>query len=333
MHAVIGSGLAKTFVKKRTVPELLKHPFRRAERIHALRGVSLEVREGEIFGLLGPNGAGKTTLLKILSCLVLPDAGEARVGGEDVRNEARVKPKIGLVNSDERSFYWRLSGRENLRFFATLYDVEPSRSESRIAELLGKVDMARAGDRRFADYSSGMKQRLAVARALLHDPPILFMYEPTRSLDPAASRSLREFIDTELRHRDGKTILLATHNLREAEVLCDRVAILAGGRIRQVGTVPEVRRWGLSERRVRLEVDRWRSDVTGPFRVVSDEPADGSGRRIVISLQDGARLNDVLEAILGAGVSLRSFDGVEPDLEEAFSRILGAERDVPENAP
>lgn len=324
--AVLGTGLEKTFVKKRTVPELVKHPFRRAERVRALRGVDLEVREGEIFGLLGPNGAGKTTLLKILSCLVLPDAGEARVGGEDVRAENRVKPRIGLVHSDERSFYWRLSGRENLRFFATLYDVAPARAERRIEELLGKVDMADAGDRRFAEYSSGMKQRLAIARALLHDPPILFMDEPTRSLDPASSLALRAFIDEELRRRDGKTILLATHNLREAEALCDRLAILVKGRIRQVGTVHEVRRWGLDARHLRVEVDAWPGEVAGPFRVVEDRATDGGGRRLVLSMEEGARLNDVLAALLGAGVSLRSCDPVEPDLEEAFARILDAER-------
>jgi ABC-2 type transport system ATP-binding protein len=332
-HAVEGRGLAKTFVKKRTVPELLKHPFRRAGRIRALESVDLQVREGEIFGLLGPNGAGKTTLLKILSCLVLPDEGEARVGGVDVRNAERVKPRIGLVNSDERSFYWRLSGRENLRFFATLYDVAPRDRESRIEELLEKVQMADAGDRRFADYSSGMKQRLAVARALLHDPPILFMDEPTRSLDPASSLALRGFIDGELRRRDGKTILLATHNLREAEALCDRLAILVGGRIREVGSVSQVRRWGLSERLLRVEVERWPPGTAGPFRAVSDEPADGSGRRVVLSLHEGASLNDVLTGLIGAGVVLRSCDRVEPDLEEAFSRILGADADPEREAP
>jgi ABC-2 type transport system ATP-binding protein len=320
--AVLGTGLRKTFVKKRTVSELVKHPFRRAERIHALSGVDLEIREGEIFGLLGPNGAGKTTLLKILSCLVLPDAGEARVGGEDVRAENRVKPKIGLVHSDERSFYWRLSGRENLRFFATLYDVPRSRAEGRIEDLLGKVDMTEAGDRRFADYSSGMKQRLAIARALLHDPPILFMDEPTRSLDPSSSLALRTFIDEELRRRDGKTILLATHNLREAEALCDRLAILVKGSIRQVGTVHEVRRWGLDERRLRVEVDAWPEQVPGPFRVVEDRPIDAAGRRLVLALHEGACLNDVLACLLAAKVSLRSCESVEPDLEEAFARIL-----------
>jgi len=316
--------IEKTFVNKRTVGELVKHPFRRAERIQALRGVDLHVQNGEIFGLLGPNGAGKTTLLKILSCLVLPDRGRAVVAGEDVVNEGKVKPKIGLVHTDERSFYWRLSGRENLDFFSQLYDVPRKRSKARINELLERVDMVEPADRRFADYSSGMKQRLAIARALLHDPPILLMDEPTRSLDPASAMALRIFIRDELKARDGKTVLLATHNLREAETMCDRVAILVKGKVREIGTVEEVRRWGINDRRFRLEVASWPAELSGPFRVVSDEPLNGI-RRVTVALDGDARLDDVLRLLLSAGAVVHACDRVEPDLEDAFSRILQSE--------
>jgi ABC-2 type transport system ATP-binding protein len=314
----------KTFVKKRSVNDLVRHPFRRAERIRALRGVDLHVQTGEIFGLLGPNGAGKTTLLKIMSCLVLPDRGRAVVGGEDVVHEGKVKPKIGLVHTDERSFYWRLSGRENLDFFSRLYDVPRRRAKPRIRELLERVDMVEAADRRFADYSSGMKQRLAIARALLHDPPILLMDEPTRSLDPASAMALRAFIRDELKTRDGKTVLLATHNLREAETLCDRVAILVKGKVRQIGSVQEVRRWGVHERRFRLEVGNWPIGLAGPFRVVTEEPLNGI-RRVTIALDPDARLDDVLRLLLSAGGVVHACDRLEPDLEDAFSRILESE--------
>ena len=316
--------IEKTFVKKRTVSELVNHPFRRAERIQALRGVDLHVQKSEIFGLLGPNGAGKTTLLKILSCLVLPDRGRAVVAGEDVVNEGKVKPKIGLVHTDERSFYWRLSGRENLDFFSQLYDVPRKRSKARINELLERVDMVEAADRRFADYSSGMKQRLAIARALLHDPPILLMDEPTRSLDPASAAALRTFIRDEVKARDGKTVLLATHNLREAETMCDRVAILVKGKVREIGTVEEVRRWGINDRRFRLEVASWPAELSGPFHVVSDEPLNGI-RRVTVALDGDARLDDVLRLLLSAGAVVHACDRVEPDLEDAFSRILQSE--------
>lgn len=326
-HVVEASQVVKTFVKKRPVNELVRHPFRRAERVRALRGVDLRVRAGEIFGLLGPNGAGKTTLLKILSCLVLPDSGRAVIGGEDTVHEGRVKPKIGLVHSDERSFYWRLSGRENLRFFSHLYDVPRRKMGARIDELLRRVGMLEDADRRFADYSSGMKQRLAVARALLHDPPILLMDEPTRSLDPASAMSLRSFVREELNGRDGKTVLLATHNLHEAETLCDRVAILVRGKIRRIGTVDEVRRWDVDERRFRLEVDRWPPGFRGPCRVLSEEQGEGL-RRVTIALDRDGRLDGVLRALLDSGSAVHACDRIEPDLEEAFSRILEEETEA-----
>ena len=213
--AIEGHGLEKSFVKKRGFREMLRRPFAKAERVEALRGVDLRVRQGEIFALLGPNGAGKTTLLKIFSSLILPDAGQAKVAGHDTIHENLVKRRLGLVNSDERSFYWRLTARQNLRFFARLYDVPGKRIDSRIDELLARVDMADAADRQFSGYSSGMKQRIAIARALLHDPEVLLMDEPTSSLDPASARRLRQFILDELNGRDGKTVVLASHNLRE----------------------------------------------------------------------------------------------------------------------
>jgi ABC-2 type transport system ATP-binding protein len=150
------------------------------------------------------------------------------------------------------------------------------------------------------------------------------MDEPTRSLDPSSAMALRAFIRDELKRRDGKTILLATHNLREAETLCDRVAILVKGKVRQIGTVQEVRRWGVDERRFRLEVGSWPEELTGPFRVVSDEPLNGI-RRMTIALDPDARLDDVLRLLLSASVVLHACDRIEPDLEEAFSRITESE--------
>lgn len=323
-YAIEGFQLEKSFAKRRSLRELVTHPFRPGEPVHALSGVDLHVRTGEIFGLLGPNGAGKTTLVKILSCLVLPDRGRAVIDGIDVRHENKVKPRIGLVHSDERSFYWRLSARQNLRFFARLYDVPGPAIEQRINVLLNRVDLEAAADRPFSGYSSGMKQRLAIARALLHDPPILLMDEPTRSLDPASSLAIRAFIRDELKERDRKTILLATHNLHEAETLCDRIAILVSGTVRQIGTVAEVRRWGIDERQFRIEGSGIPDDVTGPFRVVSNDRINGH-RRLVIVLDGDGRLNDVLAALMSQGALIHACDRIEPDLEEAFARLLAAE--------
>jgi ABC-2 type transport system ATP-binding protein len=303
---------------------LIASPLRRGEPIHALRGVDLRVDRGEILGILGPNGAGKTTLIKILSCLILPDRGSVRIDGTDTADENRVKRKIGLVHSDERSFYWRLTARDNLRFFARLYDLPGPRIDARIDELLRVVDMGEAADRPFSGYSSGMKQRIGIARALLHDPPILLMDEPTRSLDPVSSAELRRFLREELRDRHGKTILLATHDLAEAEVLADRVAILVQGRVRQIGSVDEVRGWGGQGREFLLELEPAPGRLEGPFRVVSDETR--AGRRTVrVVLHDGAELNDLLRPMIEGGIAIARCDRIEPDLESAFARALRLE--------
>jgi len=323
-HAVEAQQLEKRFTRKRSIRELLLHPFQKAEVVEALQGVDLSIREGEIFGLLGPNGAGKTTLLKILSCLVLPDAGTATIGGHPTSREQMVKPLIGLVHSDERSFYWRLTGRQNMNFFSTLYDVPGRDRDARIEELLRKVDMVEAADRQFADYSSGMKQRMAIARAMLHDPPILLMDEPTRSLDPAAALSLRRFIQDELSGRHRKTIVLATHNLHEAEALCSRIAILMKGKVRQVGTVEEVRRWGLDTRNYEMEVDRWPAAAAQRFTVLSDRPWE-DGRRVRVALTGEDGLNPMLAFLMEQGVTLWNCSQVDADLEGAFARILEAE--------
>ena len=228
--AILAERLSKVYVKRRSLPEIAARPFRRAERITALAGLSLETRAGEIFGILGPNGAGKTTFLKILAGLILPTAGRALVGGIDVaRHDQAVKRSIGFVTSDERSFYWRLTGLENLEFFGRLYGLSAAQARSIVRSILQVMEMEALADRQFMSYSTGMKQRLAIARALLHDPPVLCLDEPTRSLDPIAAKHLRRFVIERLNRERGKTVLLATHNLQEAEEMCGRLVVLDRG--------------------------------------------------------------------------------------------------------
>jgi ABC-2 type transport system ATP-binding protein len=181
--------------------------------------------------------------------------------------------------------------------------------------------MSDAADRPFSGYSSGMKQRIAIARAMLHDPPILLMDEPTRSLDPAAARALRTYVRDELNQGEGKTILIATHNLHEAEEIADRVAIVAKGKVQQIGTVTEVRRWGVQERRFQLVLASAPGPLDGPFRVLSEHTENGT-RIVTVALDDGADLDEMLRALLSAGVTIRACDRAEPDLEDAFARIL-----------
>jgi ABC-2 type transport system ATP-binding protein len=227
----------------------------RQEDFTAVEQVTLSVKEGELFGLLGPNGAGKTTLVKMLSTLILPSEGQARVAGYDVVTDAEaIRQVVGLINAEERSFFWRLSGRENLRFFAGLHNLFGSVADARIDELLHLVGLTEHGDKRFMGYSSGMRQKLSVARGLLSLPPLIFMDEPTRSLDPVSARELRQFIRNVLVDQMGRTVLLVTHRLEEAETLCDRVAIMNQARIISCGPVDEIKRQIAVRQRYHLKV-------------------------------------------------------------------------------
>lgn len=209
----------------------------------ALRNVSFDIQPGEMVGLLGPNGAGKTTLLKIMTTLIYPSSGRVLIGGHDTKKDATsVRRVSGLVTCDERSFYWRLSGRKNLQFFATLYGLKESVAESRIDLLLSKLGLDHAADRAFSSYSSGMKQKLAIARGLLADPQIVFYDEPTRSLDPLSCQNIRKWIKQTREEHPDRTHLIATNQLDEAEQLCDRVIIINRGQLIAGGPIPEVRR-------------------------------------------------------------------------------------------
>ncbi|MDF0591431.1 ABC transporter ATP-binding protein [Candidatus Methanocrinis natronophilus] len=240
-NAIEMVNLTKTFAAPRGIADLV-HRRTAAGGVTPVDGVDLAVEEGEVFGLLGPNGAGKTTLIKILCTLVLPTAGAAKVNGYDVVKESgRVRESIGLVTTDERSFYWRLTGRQNLEFFGSLHNFSTDDGREMVEELLGVVDLKDAADVRFLNYSAGMKQRMAIARGLLNDPAVLFMDEPTRSLDPGAAESLRDFIRKEIVGSRGKTIFISTHNLAEAEELCGRVAIFDEGKIKVIGSPNELK--------------------------------------------------------------------------------------------
>ncbi len=232
MSAIVAHRLVKGYPPIQGFRSLLAAPFTR-ERVPVLRDVSLQVAPGEVLGLIGPNGAGKSTLVEILATLLLPDGGAASVLGHDVVDDApRLRQLIGHAPSSTGTFYGRLTGDANLRFFGLLHDVPPRRLERRLDELFELVALApEARHDRFQRYSTGMKAWLSLARALLADPPVLLLDEPTRSLDPLAQAVLRRFLREELAGRLGKTILLVTHSLDEAAAVCDRVVILHEGRI------------------------------------------------------------------------------------------------------
>jgi ABC-2 type transport system ATP-binding protein len=229
--AVLVHNLTKRFRVQRRCGDIVRRPLRAAWAT-ALDGVDLEVGRGEVFGLLGPNGAGKTTLLKIFCTLLLPTSGRAVIGGYDVvAAPSKVRQTVGYCLDTERSFYYRLTGYQNLAFFATLNNLSSRERTRRILEVIEVVGLDGAADGRFMSYSKGMQQKLGLARALLTDPVVLLLDEPTKSLDPGAATAFRRFLRGTLAEELGKTILLVSHSLDECRECCDRMAIMDRGRI------------------------------------------------------------------------------------------------------
>lgn len=235
-------GVAKYFLPPLSLGRLIKFDFKKRRPAQALIDVSFSLERAKILGILGPNGAGKTTLLKIISTLILPNQGTVTVNGYPLgKDDKKIKSCIGLATEEERSFYWRLSGRQNLEFFAALYGFNRKGMKTRIDELLElfKVDYA---DRRFDAYSTGMKRRFALIRALLHNPDLLLLDEPTRSLDYTSSFNLRNFIKDNLVKTQGKTVIFTTHQMEEALDFADLFLILHKGRLCALGTLDELRK-------------------------------------------------------------------------------------------
>ncbi len=232
--------LTKRFRVRRSWSDLRRHPFARALQTSVDR-VSFDVRAGEFFGLLGPNGAGKTTLLKVLATFILPDEGEVRIDGYDaVREPELVRARVAPVIANERSLYWRLTAKENLELFAQLWHVPARDIAHRVRETLDVVGLSDTGRKMVGQFSSGMLQRLLIARALLPEPRVLLLDEPTRSLDPVSAREFRRFLREELATRRNCAVVIATHNADEALELCTRVGVLNAGRLLAVGTAREL---------------------------------------------------------------------------------------------
>jgi len=304
-----------------------------AEIKHALQDLSLEVNEGEVVGLLGPNGAGKTTLSKIITTLIHPSSGTVRLFGVDVRADPyAARSMMGLVTCDERSFYWRLTGRQNLRFFGALYGVSEANIAARSAEILDTLGLTSAADRPYHSYSSGMKQKLAIARGLLSHPRLIIYDEPTRSLDPVSAHNIRSWIRQQRRKYPEQTHLLATNQLIEAELLCDRVFIINNGRLIAHGTVEEIR--ALADF---SELDEFRIEVSGyqatplfgqhpdvsNFEVYHTEEG---ATVLLIAKRDSEVLTELLQELIASGAKIRSCATEERSFDEVFCSVIEAEK-------
>lgn len=327
--AIETHALTKRFRKLNTYRDLLLYPWRRADHL-AVDQISLRIEPGELFGILGQNGAGKTTLIKMLCTALLPTSGSATVAGCDVVREARrVRSLIGLVSGEERSFYWRLTGRQNLEFFAALYQMPPALAARRIDEMLQRLDLAVHADRPFRGYSTGMRQKLAIARGLLTEPQVLFMDEPTRSLDPISAQTVRRFVAEYIIGELGRTVILATHSMAEAEELCDRLALVRTGRVVAQGSVEQLRRTLRYGVRCELRVRHMPPELPDALRRVPgvlkvDLARDQGLHTLDLSLsEEGPVLAAALRTTVECGAEIYACRTRQASLEDIYLDTLG----------
>ncbi|HEY3313244.1 MAG TPA: ATP-binding cassette domain-containing protein [Anaerolineales bacterium] len=334
--AVEAENLVKKFPKRSSAENGEKKkfwPFGKKEpkqTFTAVDGVSLQIGRGEIFGLLGPNGAGKSTTIRMLCTLLEPSNGTARVNGFDVVKQANdVRRNLGTVLAGERSIYWKLTGRENLEYFAALYHIPGAVARKRVDELIELMELKERANELVEKYSTGMRQRVAISKALLAKPPILLLDEPTLGLDPQAARNLRELI-LQLQ-QEGHTILLTTHYMEEADQLSDRIGIIDTGKIIALDTPENLKNRIDQKEIVRLEVSGWYDKIGEQLRslpgidtlVTRKLAEDGLWE---VSLQSGnsrSILPGVVDTINHNGTRLLNMNIVRPTLEDVFINLTG----------
>ncbi len=322
--AIVARKLRRVYRKQRL--------FRAGSETVAVAEVSFAVPTGTIFGLLGPNGAGKTTTIKMLSTLLIPTSGTATVGGHDVvREERAVRRQLGVVLGGDRGLYNKLSARDNLVYFGNLYGMAPASIARRTEEMLELVNLRERGGERVEAYSRGMKQRLHLAKALLHDPPILILDEPTIGLDPASAVDLRRAIAALVpRH----TVLLTTHDMHEADQLCREIAIVDRGLIVAEGTPAELKARVAAERRVVVStrqalnghaatIGERLARLPGVRGVQQELSASGGTELTILCADTAATLDEALATLRGHGAAVEAVQVVEPTLEDAFLAIAG----------
>ena len=301
----------------------------------AMDHVNLKIHNGELFGLLGPNGAGKTTLVKCLSTILIPDEGTAIINGFDIRKQTTlVRASLGMVIGGERTLYWKLTARDNLTYFASLYKMPRKRIKERVDELLEKMNLLDRADERLEDYSTGMRQKVAIARALLHDPPILLLDEPTLGLDPTFSRQIRSQI-RELSKKEGKTVLLATHYMEEADELCDRIAIINEGKIVAADTPDRLKAMVKETELVEVicynppqDAEKYLESLCPDVEIITlvrGEEAKGTPSRIkLIGGNAEKRVGTVVDALRKKNTQITSLNISVPTLEDVFIKLTGA---------
>lgn len=289
--------------------------------ITAVDGLTFSVAEGEVFGLLGPNGAGKTTTIRMLCCLISSTSGEAQIAGYHIGNGAdslAIRRLIGLV-PDNVGLYEELSAYDNLDYYGRLYELDGQERREKIEYFLKMMDLWEKKDQPVSDFSKGMKQKVAICRALIHDPRLLFFDEPTVNLDPESSRVVREFIMT--LKQEGKTVFINTHNLDEAQRICDRIGILKT-RLLAVNTPAELEKtiWG---NRTVIQVEQVNDQILAAVRKLEPGGLGVEGNRIIVALTDPEKENpDFVQAVISAGGRVQYVTQLHPGLEETYLKVI-----------
>jgi ABC-2 type transport system ATP-binding protein len=285
--------------------------------IKALNDLNLEIEKGELLGLIGPNGAGKTTAIRIICCILQPNSGNVTVGGYSIyHDQIKIKSMIGYL-PEEPNLYERFKARDLLKYFGELYGVPKNQIDDRIEELLKLVGMSKRADDRINTFSKGLRQRIGIARSLIHDPEVIIFDEPTMGLDPATSRAIRNFIK-EL--KGDKTVILCTHYMDEADLLCDRVAILNQGKIRDIGTPEKLKKKVHGD--IILQVRVYEPQKIDESRIMGFESVNGvnlEGDQFLVSLRSRNDISDIIDIF---GEQAFSVNTKEPTLDDVFIQTM-----------
>ncbi|QAT60863.1 ATP-binding cassette domain-containing protein [Acidilutibacter cellobiosedens] len=329
-YAIEVINLKKNFVVKKKKGFFAKIKNREKKIFTAVDGINFNVNKGEIFGFLGPNGAGKTTTIKMISTLLRPTSGTVMVNGIDaVKNPIDVLKNLGTVLAGERSVYWKLTGRENLLYFAAMNGITGQVAKDKTDYLLKRFSLYKRADETVEKYSTGMKQRIALAKALISEPEIIILDEPTSGLDPQSARNLREVI-LEIK-KEGRTILLTTHYMEEADLLSDRIAIIDHGKIIALNT-PQNLKEGLNKTNtVTVELNNWDEGIAHkvkeiPFVKSVNSKFNDNAREyeVKIHITNGSNtVSNIISTITASNIKISNFRSEEPTLEDVFINLTG----------
>ncbi|HEY5269164.1 MAG TPA: ABC transporter ATP-binding protein [Anaerolineales bacterium] len=300
----------------------VKNLTKKFAEVSAVDSVTFNVTKGEVFGLLGPNGAGKTTTIRMLCCLISKTSGEARIAGYSIGNSAdslAIRKLIGLV-PDNIGLYEELTAYENLDYYGKLYECPEAQRKERIEYFLKMMDLWDKRDQPINDFSKGMKQKVAISRALIHDPKLLFFDEPTANLDPESAKVVRDFI-LKLK-KEGKTIFINTHNLDEAQRICDRIGILKT-KLLAVNTPEQLEKTVWGNIRTVIQVEQITDPILAAVRKLNPKDLSVEGNNLILTLTDPQKENpDFVQQIVSAGGRILNVTQLNPGLEETYIKVI-----------